>query len=100
MATKAELEAELADLRAELERSRERLEETAADAAAAATSVVQEAPAALVDLLRAQGVGADEIAALWQRLSDELGGLPQNKPLLTAIGAFGLGFLLGRMSKS
>ncbi len=89
MATKAELEAELAELRKQV-----------SEGAAEAGEAVSHAPAALVEMLKGHGVDTDDIPALWENLSAELTKLPQNKPMMTAIAAFGLGFLLGRMSKS
>ncbi len=90
MATKAELEAELSKLR----------EQLAEKVEAAADSDIAKAPGAFADMLKSQGVSSEEIAALWERLSGELGNLPRNRPLLTAAGAFAFGFLLGRASKS
>lgn len=50
-------------------------------------------------LLAAHGLDSDESASLLEHLTRELGDLPHNKPLFTAAAAFGLGFVLGRMSK-
>jgi hypothetical protein len=91
MATKAELEAELADLR-------KKMEETASRAADAASGV--EPPAAFADMLSRHGIESADISDLWAKLSDELGPLTQNKTLMAAIGVFGLGFVLGRLSKT
>lgn len=95
MATKAELEAELAHLRQRLK------EETAGKAAAAAA---EEAPAAatagvLDGLLDTHAVQGEDLEKLWDQLMQELNDLPERKPLLTAGVAFALGFLLGRASK-
>lgn len=90
MATKAELEAELADLRKQL----------ADGAKQAAQDASTEAPAAFSDMLKSQGLTVEDISTLWQQFARELGNLPQNKPLITAIAAFGIGFMLGRMGRS
>ncbi|MDK3072603.1 hypothetical protein QO034_05730 [Sedimentitalea sp. JM2-8] len=91
MATKAELEAELAELRQKME---QKVSETVE--AAART----DAPEAFAEMLSRHGIGSEEISQLWTKLSDELGPLTQNKTLMAAIGAFGLGFVLGRLSKT
>ena len=99
MATKAELAAELDVLRAKL----------AARDAPDAPDTDQPAPEKTSDpdpqtgdwaeMLWAQGLDPTDTQALLSQLSDELGTLPSNKPLITAIAAFGVGFVLGRMSK-
>ncbi len=53
----------------------------------------------LSKMLEAHGVDKDEIDALWTQLTEELGDLTREKPLLTTAAAFGVGFILGRMSK-
>ena len=93
MATKAEIEAELADLKAKM------AEAEPAATRPGGTPEPDEPATAWADLLKSQGIDPGDLETLWQQLSEELGDLPQNKPLLTAIGAFGLGFALGRMSK-
>ena len=90
MATKAELEAELALLRQQItDRDREDAEKTMKD----------EESSPLGSYLSEHGLDQKDIAAFWDQLSKELGNLPQNKPILTALGAFGLGLLLGRLSR-
>lgn len=88
MATKAELEAELAELRKQIAQ-RDAPDEGAENSA----------PTMLSDYMSSHGFDAKDIAELWEQLSKELGHLPQNKPLLTALGVFALGVMLGRMSK-
>ena len=85
MPTKAELEEELKALK----------EKVASDAND------QESPEkqTLADMLGRHGVGSDQIDALWAQFSEELEHLPERKPLMTAVVAFGLGFIFGRMSK-
>ncbi len=92
MPTKAELEAELADLRAAMD---DRAEATQADEEEQAA----EGGSALGDLLAEHGFEGGDLDSLLAQFSKELGNLPQHKPLLTALGAFALGFAAGRMSK-
>lgn len=50
-------------------------------------------------LLESQGIDKDEVDAVWAQLTEELGDLTREKPVLTAAAALGIGFVLGRMSK-
>lgn len=91
MATKAELEAELERLRTEL------ADRDSVDASEGKTGDESETP---VDrFLADRGLSVEDFEGLLEQLSEELGKLPQNKPVLTALGAFALGFLAGRMTK-
>lgn len=91
MATKAELEKEVAELRSKLSE-----QESEPEAEQAET----ETPGAFADILHDHGVDADQIEAIWAQFSKELGDIPQEKPILTAIAAFGIGFALGRLTKT
>ncbi|MFT5342468.1 MAG: hypothetical protein ACI9BH_001682 [Paracoccaceae bacterium] len=53
----------------------------------------------LSTLLASHGIDETEIDALWAQLSGELGDLTREKPLLTVVAAFGIGFVTGRLSK-
>lgn len=97
MATKAQLEAELATLKQQLE-DRETVHETPAKADVEPDNPDEQS--AFSGLLKEHGFEGHEIDALWEQFSTELGDFPEKKPLLTAVAAFGLGFVLGRMSKS
>ena len=105
MATKAELEAELAALKAEVEtlakdRSsapRSESERGVEDAHEGETP--PDHAAALHKLLHECGIDHDEIEGLWEQFLAELEDLQQNKPVFLALGAFALGFVLGRSSK-
>jgi hypothetical protein len=106
MPTKAELEAELAAVKKELDASRG-ADATTDDGTATDTEDDPDAgsgggtgSAAIDKLLAENGIETADIRALMDAFGSELGQLPQNKPVLTALGAFGLGFVLGRMSKS
>ncbi|WP_164659043.1 hypothetical protein [Tropicibacter sp. Alg240-R139] len=93
MATKAQLEAELATLKSQLAASKpEPVPEPEPDDT--------EEHSTFSALLKEHGVDTRDIDALWAQFSTELSDLPEKKPLLTAVAAFGLGFALGRMSKS
>lgn len=129
MATRAEMQAELETLRAKLaerdargepapaptppektdEKANEKTDEKANDGDAPPAPPDRAAPDAreseadvrseLDRLLHPLGVSSEELDALADQFWKELDSLPQNKPLLTAIGAFGLGFVLGRMTR-
>lgn len=112
MVTKAELEAELAELKRELaereaqeasarqDAPQERTEQTETDEKTAAASVDQMREA-LTEALKSHGVDpADlDLDGLWKQLSDEIADLARQRPALTAVTAFALGFILGRVSK-
>ena len=90
MATKAQLEAEVAELKrqlAEQQTHREAAKPEDSDAAEDAGG-----PGVLEEL----GIQGDDMQALWEQFSEELGGFPERKPLLMMIGVFAVGFLLGR----
>lgn len=73
--------------------------EPTADAPNKSSNGFEMARSELDRLLAAHGLSAAEIEGLADQLWSELDTLPQNKPLVTAIGAFALGFMLGRMTK-
>ena len=110
MATRAELMAELDMLRAKMAE----LEAEDADTAKAEDPPSDDPPdepatdeetglaaaqSELERILAPHGVSVEDIESLADQLWTELGSLPQNKPLVTAIGAFALGFVLGRATK-
>lgn len=101
MATKAELEAELAELRQQMDEVPDAREADADKGQEAQTDPESNGSGhpALDRILRDHGISPEEIRGLMDQFNEELGHLPQNKPLLTALGAFALGFVLGRMSK-
>lgn len=88
MATKAELEAELADLKQQM------AEREKADRVTPEEPSEPEAPAS--DAVTAE---TQSWEALFEELTTELENLPQKKPLLLALGAFGLGYMLGRSTR-
>ncbi|WP_068113340.1 hypothetical protein [Tropicimonas marinistellae] len=96
MATKAELEAELEKLRAEMAA---RPEPALGAKASSEQTRTEAAETALDRFLSDHDLKIDDFENLLKRLSEEVGGLPQHKPILTALGAFALGFFAGRMSK-
>ncbi|MBV1926502.1 MAG: hypothetical protein KUG62_05045 [Rhodobacteraceae bacterium] len=103
MATKAQLLAEL-DLLKQQMASRDDISESQSDARnktaeQAADSEDSDPKSYLSKLLEEQGIDKDEIDALWSQLTGELGDLTREKPLLTTAAAFGVGFVLGRISK-
>lgn len=94
MATKAELEAELAALKAQLAAT-----PAAAEPTGEAEPVPGEMRSSFDKMLAGHGIDSSELDALWAQFSKELGDFPTQKPLLTTIAAFGLGFALGRITK-
>ena len=74
-------------------------EETQAEPTFGSKTGLSDAASELERILAPHGVSVSEIEALAEQFWEELDTLPQKKPLLTAIGAFALGFLLGRMTK-
>ena len=56
-------------------------------------------PASLETLLDDYGLKLNSLEDVWDRLNAELDGVPQNKPLLTALAALGIGYLLGRVTR-
>jgi hypothetical protein len=95
MATKAELEAELKALRKQMASHAKDAAETVEDAGSSA----QDAAETLAEMLKSHGISKEDAQELWGRVSQELGEIPQNKPLLMSVGAFSIGFALGRLSK-
>jgi hypothetical protein len=104
MTTKAVADAELAALKAAMSDSAaaatgpEAAPRDGAANAANGSSEGQDAQS-LQALLAEHGLTGDDMRTLLDQLSHELGDLPRNKPVLTALGAFALGFAAGRLSK-
>lgn len=104
MATKAELEAELALLKkeiAERDKLRGPSNKTArnSEPVSDARKVDEVFQPMLDDALKRFGLEKGDLEDLWAKLSEELNHLPQKKPVLTLALVFGLGFVAGRMSK-
>ncbi len=98
MATKAELEAELDRLRAEMaERPEEGSRKDEPEISEPGSD--EEQSSAMDRFLSEHDLQVEDFEKLLEQLSEELGNLPQHKPVLTALGAFALGFAAGRMSK-
>ncbi|SMP10125.1 hypothetical protein [Shimia sagamensis] len=87
MATKAELEAELAQLRAELARR---------DADVKSESPVEEITTAR-QALDAEGEDSTSFENDIKEILADLEELPHKQPLLFALGALTVGYLIGRM---
>ena len=103
MATKAQLMAELELLKQQMA-SRDdmaRSQTNAGDETANNMDNTQDSDpnSHLANLLESHGIDKNEIDALWTQLTEELGDLAREKPLLTATAAFAAGIALGRMSK-
>ena len=83
MATKAELEAELADLKAQLARNAKVAETPASEAEAEEEQAEQPAPLEISD-------------TLIKDLVKEVETLATDKPLITLVAAFVVGYIVGR----
>ncbi len=96
MVTKAELEAELADLREKL-KEREDHEELSVTAPQSNRSAEDKSDLSkeLLDF----GSNGESVEEIFRQLCHELDDLHKQKPVLTVAAAFALGFLLGRSSK-
>jgi hypothetical protein len=96
MATKAELEAEVAGLK---EESRQRDSTPPPDAETAASSDASRAAAMPEGLQRAlseHGIDGQAIETMGAQLVDELVALQKEKPLVVLLGAFAVGCIVGR----
>jgi hypothetical protein len=103
MATKAKLEAELAELKKLYSESQDantniRNSEATKGAESTRKKSAAKSPKALVDDLSdtLTDLKSDDLENVAKKIFKELEGLPEKKPLLTALGAFVLGFLIGR----
>ena len=52
-----------------------------------------------ISVLKEHGLEFDELKGVWDQITAELKDLPTKKPLVTALGAFLIGFTAGRMSR-
>lgn len=98
MATKAELEAELAKLRSELSDLKSTPRAAADDVGDEVADADSEPKDASVEDHKAvvEALQEGDLESIVQALMDELEDLPSRKPLLTALGAFIVGYLIGR----
>lgn len=94
MATKAELESELAALKAEM-KARDEESDTGETQASSSDS---EADAIKAKLAEA-GLDPADIEAVWDQLKNEFGAFQQKNPMLSLVAVFALGFVMGRVSK-
>lgn len=101
MATKAELEAELAQLQVELKELRDSTRDDSAAAKRTATENTAtndpDSKDTTADIFHALQDGNFEGIA--HQLIEELEGLPHRKPLLLALGALTVGYLIGRSGR-
>ena len=110
MATKAELEAELEQLRLELKEIRDSTSVDGAAAESTATKNADQPPSSEdastngpapeeknADILHSLQDGNFE--GVVHQLIEELEGLPNRKPLLMALGALAVGYLIGRSGR-
>jgi len=88
MATKAELEEELASLRRELAALKDKAGEVAEDAESTAHSTITDFVSAIRDT---------DVEGLAKQLTNEIETAMHEKPLLTALGILVVGYALGRL---
>jgi hypothetical protein len=108
MATKAELETELIKLRRELAESHKPSRENTADEVRKEPDEALSQAEGSADGENDIPTSKEEVAGIIeslkggdfegvvQQLMDELDGMPNRKPILTALGAFIVGYLVGR----
>lgn len=96
MATKAELESELAALRAQNAALRSQAEQGADGAGATDKAATSGLAQKLHDVLDEHGIDTANIDALGHQLKDELSRLQRDQPLLALLGAFAIGCVVGR----
>jgi len=99
MATKAELEAELAALKSEMAQQKE--EPASKTQTDSPSEISPEDPEinGLHQLLTEHGIDTENIESLGAKLSEELVALQKDKPLVVLIAAFALGCIVGRTFK-
>lgn len=99
MATKAELEAELAALRAKARTADVEPERPAPEPETPGEAADASSDTWIEQVAERHGLDAAEIRPALERLAADLEDLPRKQPLLALGLAFGLGFLAGRASK-
>ena len=96
MATKAELEGEVALLRRQNEALRSKAEQPSASDENQDPSSDIHLPAQLSDALKEHGIDASDVEALGNQLVDEVTKLHKDHPLITLLGVFLVGCIVGR----
>jgi hypothetical protein len=99
MATKAELQAELAELKRLFAESRNAGTGTPADTVNDGTAPDEDDSDTVPDNVMSEAMAAlkgSDLEDMAKQIMKELESLPEKKPLLTALGAFVLGYLIGR----
>ncbi len=99
MATKAELEVELAALKAQNEALRSRAEQEPAPPVETAPQSDLHVATQLKDFLSEHGIDTTDAEAIGNQLVDELSALHKDHPLVTLLGVFALGCVVGRAFK-
>lgn len=99
MATKAELEAEVAQLRQQNEALKTQKEISAESDETPEPSDNFHLPTGLSDALQEHGVDAADIQAMGNQLVDEMIKLHKEHPLVTLLGVFAVGCIVGRAFK-
>jgi hypothetical protein len=98
MATKAELESELADLKQEMRQRSKETQENEPPEETAKSEPTASDKSDLRQLLVGHGVDAESVEALGENLLDEMKIFQKEKPMVALVAAFAIG-LVGRASK-
>lgn len=96
MATKAELEAEIAELRREMKQRDQEVQAEKAEIAAAKDAIQPPETEGLRALLDEHGITADTFG---ENLLEQLTELQKEKPLVVLVAALALGIIVGRAFK-
>ena len=96
MATKAELEAELARLREQIETLRAQTAQRPEETAPSEGTARRHLPAKLQTILDEHGIDTSNIDSLSDHLSDELVNFQRDHPVLALLSVFAIGCVVGR----
>ncbi len=99
MATKAELEVELAALRRELKQRDDEDKSPSSDVVAAKPADQSPDANGIQQLLDEHGINAETVDAFKDNLLEELTELQKDKPLVILVAALALGIVIGRAFK-
>lgn len=99
MATKAELEAELAVLRREMKQRDEEVKPASSDVVAAKSADQSPEANGMQQILDEHGINAEAVDAFKDNLLEEFTELQKDKPLVVLVAALALGIIIGRAFK-
>ncbi len=96
MATKADLEAEVALLRGQNEALKSQAAQSGAQDSSKPATQDTHIPTQISDALKDHGIDPTDIENLGTHLADELTKLNKDHPILTLLGVFAIGCIVGR----